>query len=60
MLILMAFAMAVSMNAWFALLNNFVVERAAFTGREIGFLQSIREIPGFLSFAAVLLLPFIR
>jgi hypothetical protein len=60
MLILMAFAMAVSMNAWFALLNNFVVERAAFTGKEIGFLQSIREIPGFLSFAAVLLLPFIR
>ncbi|MDF1751091.1 MAG: MFS transporter, partial [Alphaproteobacteria bacterium] len=60
MLILMAFAMAVSMNAWFALLNNFVVERASFTGREIGFLQSIREIPGFMSFAAVLLLPFIR
>ena len=60
MLILMAFAMAVSMNAWFALLNNFVVERATFTGKEIGFLQSIREIPGFLSFAAVLLLPFIR
>jgi len=60
MLILMALAMAVSLNGWFTLLNNFVVERAAFTGKEIGFLQSIREIPGFLSFAAVLLLPFIR
>ncbi|NMM45246.1 MFS transporter [Rhodospirillaceae bacterium KN72] len=60
MLILMACAMAVSMNGWFALLNNFAVERASFTGKEIGFLQSIREIPGFMSFAAVLLLPFIR
>lgn len=60
MLILMACAMAVSLHGWFALLNNFVVERAAFTGREIGFLQSIREIPGFLSFAAIFLLPFMR
>lgn len=60
MLIIMSCAMAVSMHGWFALLNNFVVERAAFTGREIGFLQSIREIPGFLSFCAVFLLPFIR
>jgi len=60
MLILMAVAMAVSLEGWFALLNNFVVERAAFTGREIGFLQSIREIPGFLAFCAVFLLPFIR
>ena len=42
------------------LLNNFVVERAAFTGREIGFLQSIREVPGFLSFLAIFLLPFMR
>ena len=60
MLILLACAMAVSLHGWFALLNNFVVERANFTGVEIGILQSIREIPGFLSFGAVLLLPFIR
>ncbi|MBP5856342.1 MFS transporter [Marivibrio halodurans] len=60
MLVIMACAMAVSMNGWMALLNNFAVERAAFTGKEIGFLQSIREIPGFLSFAAIFLLPFIR
>ncbi len=60
MLLLMAMAMAVSLNGWFTLLNNFVVERAAFTGKEIGFLQSIREIPGFMAFAAVLLLPFIK
>jgi len=60
MLVLMACAMAVSLYGWFTLLNNFVVERAGFTGREIGFLQSIREIPGFLSFLAIFLLPYIR
>ena len=60
MLILMSCAMAVSLYGWFTLLNNFVVERASFTGKEIGFLQSIREIPGFLSFLAVFLLPFIK
>lgn len=38
------------------LLNNFVVEKAAFTGAEIGILQSLREVPGFLSFTAVFLL----
>jgi len=60
MLILMSCAMAVSLYGWFTLLNNFAVERAAFTGKEIGFLQSIREIPGFLAFLAVFLLPFIK
>ena len=60
LLVLMACAMAVSLYGWFTLLNNFVVERAAFTGREIGFLQSIREVPGFLSFLVIFLLPFMR
>src|SRR5690606_35861227 len=40
--------------------NNFAIERAAFTGVEIGILQSLREIPGFLAFAVVFLLIFLR
>ena len=32
---------------------------AAFTGVEMGILQSIREVPGFLSFAVVFLLAFL-
>ena len=40
--------------------NNFAVEVLSFTGKEIGIQQSIREIPGFLSFAAVFLLLFGR
>lgn len=56
LLILMAIAMPLSMNTWMALINNFSIERAAFSGVEIGILQSLREIPGFLSFAVVFLL----
>jgi hypothetical protein len=50
----------IAFSSWMALLNNFVVERAQFNGADIGLLQSIREIPGFLSFTAVFLLLFIR
>ena len=56
LLILMSVAMPIAFNAWTALLNNFVVERAAFTGIEIGILQSLREIPGFIAFTTVFVL----
>ncbi|WP_372598005.1 MFS transporter [Amphritea sp.] len=59
-LFLLAGAMPLSMGVWMALLNNFAIEKAAFTGVEIGILQSLREIPGFLSFGAVLLLVLMR
>lgn len=59
-LFLLAGAMPLSMGVWMALLNNFAIEQAAFTGVEIGILQSLREIPGFLSFGAVLLLVLMR
>lgn len=59
-LILMSIAMPVAFNAWSALLNNFVIERAAFTGVEIGILQSLREVPGFLTFTVVFVLLIIK
>jgi len=52
--------MPLTFSVWQALLNNFVVERAAFTGAEIGILQSLREVPGFLAFTAVFVLLVIR
>ena len=55
-LILTSLVMAFSFAGWMALLNNFVVEQANFTGKEIGILQSVREIPGFLAFTVVFLL----
>ncbi len=60
LLVLMSIAMPVAFNAWSALLNNFVVERAAFTGVEIGILQSVREVPGFLAFTTVFVLLILR
>jgi hypothetical protein len=52
--------MPLTFSVWQALLNNFVIERAAFTGAEIGMLQSLREVPGFLAFTAVFILLVIR
>ena len=60
MLILMSIATPIAFNGWSALLNNFVVERANFTGVEIGILQSIREIPGFLAFTIIFVLLIIK
>ncbi len=56
LLMLTAAAMPISFITWSTLINNFAVEQAAFTGREIGILQSLREVPGFLSFLVVYLL----
>ena len=56
LLTMMTIAMPIAFNAWTALLNNFVVERAAFTGIEIGILQSLREVPGFIAFTTVFVL----
>ncbi|MCB2100033.1 MAG: MFS transporter [Rhodobacterales bacterium] len=60
LLMVMAAAMPLAFSTWQALLNNFAIERAAFTGVEIGILQSLREIPGFLSFTMVLVLLVMR
>ena len=60
LLMAMAVVMQIAFAAWMAMTNNFAVEVLAFTGKEIGIQQSIREIPGFLSFAAVFLLLFGR
>ena len=52
--------MPLGFSAWSALLNNFAIEKAAFTGVEIGILQSLREIPGFLTFTTVFVLLLLK
>jgi len=54
LLYIMAISMIFSFSAWMSLLNNFVIEVALFDGSQIGILQAIREIPGFLAFTVVL------
>lgn len=60
LLLVMAFIMPLVFSVWMVLLNNFVVEKADFTGVEIGILQSLREIPGFLAFTVIYVLLFIK
>ena len=60
LLYLMAAAVPLSFSTWRALLNNFAIEQASFTGIEMGTLQSLREVPGFMAFAAVFLLLLMR
>jgi len=56
LLTLMAVASPLAFATWMALLNNFVVERAAFDGLAIGTLHVVREIPGFLAFLVIYLI----
>ncbi|WP_438993952.1 MFS transporter [Pseudemcibacter sp.] len=59
-LIYMAIIMALVFSVWQVMLNNFTVEKAGFSGFDIGSLQSVREIPGFLAFTAVFVLIILR
>ncbi|ASP48186.1 MFS transporter [Cognaticolwellia beringensis] len=60
LLLAMAFIMPLVFSVWMAMLNNFVIEQASFTGVEIGILQSLREVPGFLAFTTIYVLFFIK
>ncbi|WP_372882859.1 MFS transporter [Psychromonas sp.] len=60
LLLWMTFIMSLVFSVWQALLNNFVIEQAQFSGAEIGILQSLREVPGFLAFTAIFILLLIR
>ncbi|KFA98390.1 MFS transporter [Vibrio sp. ER1A] len=59
-LIIISIIVPIAFSSWMALLNNFVIEKANFDGSDIGLLQSVREIPGFLAFTTVFVLLFIR
>jgi len=60
LLFLMAFAMPLAFATWSALLNNYVIAEIAFTGVEIGWLHTVREIPGFFAIGVIALILFIR
>ncbi|HCP80299.1 MAG TPA: MFS transporter [Octadecabacter sp.] len=60
LLFLMAAAMPIAFSTWSALLNNFVIEVADFDGADIGWLHTVREIPGFLAIGVIVLLMLFR
>ena len=59
-LMCLGFSNWIGFAAWQALINNFAREAAAFDGADIGLMQSVREIPGFLAFTAVFLFMVMR
>ncbi|MBF9059265.1 MFS transporter [Rhodobacterales bacterium HKCCSP123] len=60
LLALMAFAMPIAFATWSALLNNFVIEMAGFDGADIGWLHTVREIPGFLAIGVIAIIIVVR
>ena len=59
-LLIISIIVPIAFSTWMVLLNNFVIEKAQFDGADIGLLQSVREVPGFLAFTAIFILIFIR
>ena len=60
LLFLMAAAMPLAFATWSAALNNFVIEIADFDGKDIGWLHTVREIPGFFAVGVIAILLFMR
>jgi len=63
LLIVAGFFMSFGFNAWNTLFNNFAVDALRLGPDQVGLIQSLREIPGFLGFAMgfiVMLIPEMR
>ena len=59
-LVLLTISSTLGLEAWLILFNNFAVEAVGLEGNHIGIIQSIREIPGFLTFLVVFVLLFLK
>ncbi len=59
-LLLLAVAAATGLQGWRTLFNNFAVDEIGLNGFQVGAIQSVREIPGFLALLVIFLLIFIR
>lgn len=59
-LIVLTIASVVGLQTWMILFNNFAVEMAGLNGQQVGGIQSVREIPGFLALLVVYVLLVIR
>ncbi|MEA2077198.1 MAG: MFS transporter [Candidatus Marinimicrobia bacterium] len=59
-LTLLVVVATVGHQAWRTLLNNFAVDQIGLTGLQMGLVQSLREVPGFLTFLVVYVLLIFR
>ena len=59
-LLVLTISSTVGLQAWMILFNNFAVEKVGLSGEAIGIIQSVREIPGFLTFLAIFVMMLIK
>ncbi len=59
-LLVLTVASMVGLQGWRTLFNNFAVEAAHLDGYQVGVIQSVREVPGFLALLAVWVMLLIR
>jgi hypothetical protein len=59
-LVVLTIASTIGLESWLTLFNNFAVEVVALEGIQVGLIQSVREIPGFLAFLVVYLLLIVK
>jgi len=59
-LIVLTVASTLGLQGWRTLFNNFAVEVAGLNGSQVGIIQSVREIPGFLALLVVYFLLIMR
>jgi len=59
-LVLLTISSTLGLETWLILFNNFAVDAVGLEGNHIGIIQSIREIPGFLTFLGIFVLMLIR
>jgi hypothetical protein len=59
-LLVLTISSTVGLQGWRTLFNNFAVEIGGLDGKHIGMIQSIREIPGLLTFLVVFVLLLVK
>ncbi len=59
-LLLLTITSIVGLQGWRTLFNNFAVDAAGINGFQMGIIQSVREIPGFLSLLVVYILLVVK
>ncbi len=59
-LLLLAAGSAAALQGWNTLFNNFAVDVAGLNGLQVGIIQSVREVPGFLALLVIYILLVVR
>lgn len=59
-LLLLAIAAAIGLQGWRTLFNNFAVDTVGLNGLQVGIIQAVREIPGFLSLMVIFVLLLVK